>query len=76
MSDADIRKELLDAIRNLAATAPQMRVGQVLAAVGELCTDMHGRGLWEAEDRELLEAVWRFQRDLQRSAAAAVQPNA
>jgi hypothetical protein len=37
-----------------------MRCGQLMAAVGELCADRHGRGLWDAEDAELLEAVWQF----------------
>jgi hypothetical protein len=42
-----------------------------MAAVGELCADLHGRGLWDASDAELLEAVWRFRRDYE---AATVTP--
>jgi hypothetical protein len=45
-----------------------MRAGQLVAAVGELCADLHGRGLWDADDAELLEAIWRFQRNLESSA--------
>ncbi len=37
-----------------------MRAGQIMAALGELCADMHGRGLWEAEDAELMETMWEF----------------
>ena len=40
-----------------------MRSGQLMAAVGELCADLHGRGQWDADDRELLEAVWLFRRN-------------
>jgi hypothetical protein len=39
--------------------------------------DMHCRGLWEADDGELLEAAWKFLRDLEansRPAAASVLP--
>jgi hypothetical protein len=35
-----------------------MRAGRLVAAIGELCADLHGRGLWDASDAELLEAVW------------------
>jgi hypothetical protein len=49
-----------------------MRAGQLMAAVGELCADLHGRGLWDAADAELLEAVWQFRRNF---GAATVTPN-
>ena len=60
MSDIDTRAELFDALRALAAAVPEMRSGQLMGAVGELCADLHGRGLWDASDAEILEAVWRF----------------
>jgi hypothetical protein len=60
MSDANTRAELFAALASLSESVPQMRLGQLLAALGELCNDLHGRGLWDAEDGELLEAVWRF----------------
>lgn len=65
MNEPDVRQELVEAIRALADAAPEMRVGQLMAAAGEICSDLHGRGLWDAEDRELLEAVWKFQRDIE-----------
>jgi hypothetical protein len=46
-----------------------MRVGQLIAAVGELCTDLHGRGLWEAADSEMLEAIWQFRRNFEAATA-------
>ena len=71
MSQTSKRTELLDAVRSLAEIVPEMRVGQLMAAIGELCADLHGRGLWEASDDELLEAVWQFRRNYE---AAAVTP--
>jgi hypothetical protein len=49
-----------------------MRVGQLMAAVGEICTDLHGRGLWDAEDSELLEAVWKFHKAVENKIPADV----
>ena len=76
MNEPDTRQELLDAVRVLADAAPAMRVGQLLAAAGEICSDLHGRGLWDAEDRELLEAVWKFQKDIESNLPIEVRPNA
>ena len=71
MSENDTRAELFVALRALAEIVPEMRAGQLMAALGELCADLHGRGLWEATDAELLEAVRQFRRDF---AAATVKP--
>ena len=70
MNEHETRTELFDALRSLAELATQMRAGQLMAAVGELCADMHGRWLWEASDTEVLEAIWQFRRDLEGSMAA------
>jgi hypothetical protein len=69
MSENDTRAELFAAFRELSEIVPEMRSGQLLAAVGELCADLHGRGLWEASDSELLEAVWQFRRNFEAAAA-------
>ena len=63
MSERDTRVELFDALQELSEVIPEMRSGQLMAAVGELCADLHGRGLWDADDGELLEAVWLFRRN-------------
>lgn len=63
------RAEALAALAEIADIAPQMRAGQIMAAVGEICADLHGRGLWDAEDGELLEAIWKFRRDLESAAS-------
>jgi hypothetical protein len=63
MSERNTRAELFAALTSLAVAIPEMRAGQLMAAVGELCADLHGRGLWDADDAELLEAVWQFHRN-------------
>jgi hypothetical protein len=75
MNELDARQELFEAIRALANAAPGMRVGQLMAGTGEICSSMHGRGLWDAEDDELLEAVWKFQKDLEANVPIEVHPN-
>ncbi len=66
----DTRTELFAAFQALAELVPEMRGGQVIAAVGELCADLHGRGLWDASDSELLEAVWKFHHDFEAATAS------
>jgi hypothetical protein len=67
VNENETRAELFAAIRALAEAVPEMRGGQLMAAMGELCADLHGRGLWDASDAELLEAAWRFRRDYEAS---------
>lgn len=62
-SETGAKTELLFALQALSETVPEMRTGQLLAAIGELCENLHGRGLWDASDAELVEAVWQFQRN-------------
>jgi hypothetical protein len=69
MSESEARAELFVAFRELCQIVPEMRAGQLMAAVGELYSDLHGRGLWEASDPELLEAVWQFRCNFEASAA-------
>ena len=72
MNESDTRAELFAALRDLSEIVPEMRAGQLMAAVAELCADLHGRGLWDAADAELLEAVWQFRRNFE---AATVSPS-
>jgi len=65
------KTELVVAIQALADRIPEMRIGQLIAAVGELCADLHGRGLWDAADEEILEAIWQFRHNFE---AAAQEP--
>jgi hypothetical protein len=63
VSEIEIRADVFAALHELSQAIPEMRTGQLMAAVGELCTDLHGRGLWDATDEELLEAVWQYRRN-------------
>jgi hypothetical protein len=74
MNLSDTRAELFAALQALAEIVPEMRGGQLVAAVGELCADLHGRGLWDATDAELLEAVWQFRRDFETATARHPDP--
>jgi len=69
MSDSNTRAEAFAAIQSLSEMVPEMRVGQLMAAIGELCADLHGRGLWDAADEELLEAAWQFRRNFEGATA-------
>jgi hypothetical protein len=71
MTRNQIQLELFDELKELAAAIPEMRVGQLVAAIGELCADMHGRGLWDATDQELREAVWAFRRNFEESVTSS-----
>ena len=62
MEDDDFRPHLFETLRELADAMPHMRGGQPMAAAGERCRDLHGRGLRDASDAELPEAVWQFHR--------------
>jgi hypothetical protein len=66
---SEIRADVFVALQELSEIIPEMRTGQLIAAVGELCADLHGRGLWDASDGELLEAVWLFRRNYEAALA-------
>jgi hypothetical protein len=69
MTENETRAELFAALQSLSEVATEMRAGQLMAAVGELCADLHGRGLWDASDADLLEAVWQFRRSFEATTA-------
>jgi hypothetical protein len=72
MNENVTRSEMFAALQSLSDAIPQMRFGQLVAAVGELCADLHGRGLWEAADTEFLEAVWQFHRNFDAATVTSV----
>lgn len=76
MSETETRVEIFASLAELSDRIPEMRAGQLLAAIGERCADLHGRGLWEASDAELVEAIWQFRRDFEASPAASVRQEA
>jgi hypothetical protein len=70
-SENEIRADVYAAFQELSGIVPEMRVGQLMAAVGELSADLHGRGLWDADDVELLEAIWQFRRNYEEAVASS-----
>jgi hypothetical protein len=76
MIKAEERTEVFAAFQSLADLLPEMRSGQIVAAVGEVCADLHGRGLWDASDAELLESIWHFRRLYEESTLTAGQDEA
>jgi hypothetical protein len=75
MKDANARSEVFSALQSLSDEIPEMRAAQLIAAVGELCMDLHGRGLWDAEGDEFLEAIWRFRQGIDNAAAFQSRKN-
>ena len=63
MNDGNTRAQVCESLRELSELIPEMRCAQLIAAIGELCADLHGRGLWDATDAEFLEAIWQFRRN-------------
>ena len=70
MDNTDIGAEISAALQAVAAIVPQMRTGQLMAAIGEVCSDRCGHGLWDADDTELLEAIAEFRRGLENARVA------
>jgi hypothetical protein len=66
MTSADTLSPLLHRIEELRALAPDLRLGQLMAILGELGEDETGRGLWDLEDDQLAAAMDRFANDLRR----------
>ncbi len=69
MSDSNTKNQVYESLRELSELIPEMRCAQLIAAIGELCADLHGRGLWDASDAEFLEALWQFRRNYEAATA-------
>lgn len=61
---ADVRQEALAVLAELAALAPEVRLGQLMAHLGFLGEDQVERSLWEIEDDELLAVLHRHRSEL------------
>jgi hypothetical protein len=60
----NMRQEALAVLTELAALAPDVRLGQLVAHVGFLGEDQCERSLWDIEDHELLEILRRHRNEL------------
>jgi hypothetical protein len=76
MNDSETRAEIFAALQALSELVPEMRAGQLMAAVGEVCADMHGRGIWDAADGDLLEAIWQFRKNFEAATVSAKREGA
>ena len=61
---ADVRQEALAVLAELAALAPEVRLGQLMAHLGFLSEDQVERSLWDVEDDELLAVLHRHRSEL------------
>jgi hypothetical protein len=66
MTTAASTPEILDRLAVVRRLCPEMRFGQLVAAIGLLAEDETGRNLWDLEDGEFAAAVERFTIDLSR----------
>ena len=60
----DVRRESLAVLAELAALAPEVRLGQLMAHLGFLGEDQVERSLWDIEDEELLAVLHRHRSEL------------
>lgn len=58
------RQEALAVLSELAALAPEVRLGQLMAHIGFLGEDQVERSLWDVEDDELLAVLHRHRSEL------------
>jgi hypothetical protein len=58
------RQEALAVLTELAALAPEVRLGQLMAHIGFLGEDQVDRSLWDVEDDELLAVLHRHRSEL------------
>ena len=61
---ADARQEALAMLAELAALAPEVRLGQLMAHLGFLGEDQVERTLWDIEDDDLLAVLHRHRSEL------------
>jgi hypothetical protein len=61
---ANVRQEALAVLAELAALAPEVRLGQLMAHLGFLGADQVDRSLWDIEDDELLAVLRRHRSEL------------
>ena len=69
----DARREALAALIELSDLAPELRIGQLVAHLGEMSEDDGGHGLGDIEDDQLLEVILRHHPEL--SQAVKQSPN-
>ena len=61
---ATVRHEALAVFAELAALAPEVRLGQLMAHLGFLSEDQLDRSIWDIKDDELLAVLHRHRSEL------------
>ena len=59
-----VQREALAALAELCELSEDVRFGQLLAWLGELCVDQTGRTLWDVDDEEFLTVLYRHREEL------------
>jgi hypothetical protein len=60
-----VQREVLQGLEKLLElSSPDIRIGQLVAWLGDLSEDMGGRGIWDIDDEDLLPVIERFRKDL------------
>ena len=66
MTATDLLDRILDKLHEVRARRPELRFGQLIAAVGMLAEDETGHSLWDIDDAGFAAALARFAADLAR----------
>lgn len=69
MTTAKLSEQLLERLGQVRAQCPDLRLGQLLAIVGELAEDETGLSLWDVDDADFAAALERFATDMARRGA-------
>jgi hypothetical protein len=76
MITADLVDRILSQLAQVRARCPELRIGQLIAIIGELAQDETGHSLWEVEDRDFAAALNRFGADIARRESDRAEPGA
>ena len=68
-----LQREALAVLAEVCDLSPDVRVGQLMAMLGELGNDQTGHGLWDLEDDELLAVLKHHREELR---ARLLEPTA
>jgi hypothetical protein len=58
------QREALAVLAELCDRSPDVRLGQLFAHLGFLGEDQTGRSLWDIDDEQLLEVIYRHRAEL------------
>jgi hypothetical protein len=71
MRTTDLVDHILQQLGEVRAHCPELRFGQLIAAIGTLAEDETGHSLWDVDDADFTTALERFARDMAHRAESA-----